>query len=174
MWAIFKVICWICYSLAFPVYVLTFWPQGMWSPSSPTRVQTHTPFIRRRSPNLWNAREIPLFCFVFSFLTLHLLLLALSLSICVISWGVGIVIEGIKRSSRSFCLCLCVGKCGCFLYIGDAARAHSLLVLNQVESLLLVANSLFVWSLWWRGPDFCVIAMSLSFPWAPVVSDWKI
>ena len=24
-------------------YVLVFWPQGMWDPSSPTRDQTHTP-----------------------------------------------------------------------------------------------------------------------------------
>ena len=58
---------------------------------------------------------------------------SLESNICVICWGVGIVIEGIKRSSRSFCLGRCVGKCGCFLYTGDAARAHSLLVLNQVE-----------------------------------------
>ena len=40
-------------------YVLVFWPRGMWDLSSPTRDQTLTPCIGRRSLNHWTAREVP-------------------------------------------------------------------------------------------------------------------
>ena len=40
-------------------YVLVFWPWGMWHLSSPTRVWTLIPCIRRRSLNHWATREIP-------------------------------------------------------------------------------------------------------------------
>ena len=39
-------------------YVLVFWLRGMWDPSSPTRDQTRTPCIGRRSLNHWTAREV--------------------------------------------------------------------------------------------------------------------
>ena len=35
-----------------------FQPQGMWPHSSPTRSQTHTPCIGRRSLNHWATREV--------------------------------------------------------------------------------------------------------------------
>ena len=34
---------WICYDIASVVYVLVFWPQGMWGLTSPARDQTRTP-----------------------------------------------------------------------------------------------------------------------------------
>ena len=40
-------------------YVLVFWPWGMWHLSSPTRVWTLIPCIRRQSLNHWATREIP-------------------------------------------------------------------------------------------------------------------
>ena len=53
MWTILKVLVTIL--LLFHV----FWPQGMWDLSSPTRHQTHTPCIGRRSLNNWTVREVP-------------------------------------------------------------------------------------------------------------------
>ena len=41
------------------LYVLVFWPQGMWDLSSLTRDRTCTPCIGRRSLNHWTAREVP-------------------------------------------------------------------------------------------------------------------
>jgi len=41
-------------------YVLIFWPWGMWDLSSLTRDQTHTLCVRRRSPNQWTVRIVPL------------------------------------------------------------------------------------------------------------------
>ena len=38
-----------------PFYILGSWPQGMWDPSSLTRVWTCTLCIRRQSPNNWTA-----------------------------------------------------------------------------------------------------------------------
>ena len=35
-------LCWICYNIASVVYVLIFWPQGVWDPNSLTRDQTLT------------------------------------------------------------------------------------------------------------------------------------
>ena len=58
MWTIFKVIIeFVTILLLF--YVLVFWPWGMWDLSSPTRDQTHTPCIGKRSLNHWTAREVP-------------------------------------------------------------------------------------------------------------------
>jgi len=55
MWTIFQVfIEFVTILLLF--YVLVFWPQGMWDPSSPTRDQTHTPCTG--SFNHWVAREV--------------------------------------------------------------------------------------------------------------------
>ena len=45
------------------IYVLVFWPCGMWDLSSPTRHQTHTPCIGRRSINHWTAKEVPMIMF---------------------------------------------------------------------------------------------------------------
>ena len=60
MWTIFKVfIEFVTILLLF--YVLVFWPRGMWDLSSPTRNQTLTPCIERRSLNHWTAREVPSF-----------------------------------------------------------------------------------------------------------------
>ena len=39
--------------------VLVSWLRGMWDLSSPTRGQTHTPCIGRRTLNHWTAREVP-------------------------------------------------------------------------------------------------------------------
>ena len=41
------------------LYVLVFWPQGMWDLSSLTKDRTCTPCIGRRSLNHWTAREVP-------------------------------------------------------------------------------------------------------------------
>ena len=41
------------------LYILVFWLWYMWDLSSPTRDQTHTPCIGRRSLNHWTIREIP-------------------------------------------------------------------------------------------------------------------
>lgn len=52
----------------------------------------------------------------------------------------------------------------------------SLLVLNQVEwcsNFALVANSMVCLKPLVVGPDFSVIAMTLSFPGAPIVPDWR-
>ena len=58
MWTIFKVfIEFVTVLLLF--FPLDFWPRGIWGPSSPTRDQTHTPRIGRRSLNHWAAREVP-------------------------------------------------------------------------------------------------------------------
>ena len=40
----------MCYNIASVVYVLFFWPQGMWDLRSPTREQTCISCIGRRSP----------------------------------------------------------------------------------------------------------------------------
>ena len=58
MWTIFKVfIGFVKILLLF--YILVSWPRGMWDFSSPTRDQTHTPCIGRRSLNHWTPREVP-------------------------------------------------------------------------------------------------------------------
>jgi len=41
------------------LYVLSFWPQGMWDLGSPVKVGTHITCIRRPSLNHWTARDIP-------------------------------------------------------------------------------------------------------------------
>ena len=41
------------------VYVLVFWPQGMWDLSSLVRDQTGTPCIGKQSLNQWTVREDP-------------------------------------------------------------------------------------------------------------------
>ena len=40
-------------------YVWSFWPQGIWDLSSPTRDPICTPYIGRRSLNHWTTREVP-------------------------------------------------------------------------------------------------------------------
>ena len=58
MWTIFKdFIAFVTILLLF--YVLVFWPQGMWDPSSPTRDRTRIPCIGRRSLNHWTSKEVP-------------------------------------------------------------------------------------------------------------------
>ena len=62
-WTIFKVSTEFV-TILHLFYVLVFWPQGMWDPSSPTRDQTHTPCFGRGSLNHWTFREVshfPLF-----------------------------------------------------------------------------------------------------------------
>ena len=43
MWTIFKVFIEFCYNIASVVYVLVFWPPGMWEISFLTRDLTHSP-----------------------------------------------------------------------------------------------------------------------------------
>ena len=43
-----------------PVYVLVFWPQNTWDPSSPTGDRTLTPCIGRGGLSHWTTREAPL------------------------------------------------------------------------------------------------------------------
>ena len=58
MWTISKVfIEFVTILLLF--YVLVFWLGGMWDLSSPTRDQTRTPCIGRRSLNHWTTKEVP-------------------------------------------------------------------------------------------------------------------
>ena len=58
MWTVFKVFIEFVIVLLL-LYVLGFWPRGMWYLSSQTRDRTHTLCIRRRSLNHWTAREVP-------------------------------------------------------------------------------------------------------------------
>ena len=59
MWIIFKVFVEFVTTLLL-FYVLFFCPQGMWDLSSPTRDQTHTPYIGRQTLiNKWTVREVP-------------------------------------------------------------------------------------------------------------------
>ena len=46
------------FHIASVVYVLVFWPQGMWDLSHPIRDQTHTSCIGRQSLNDWTTRDI--------------------------------------------------------------------------------------------------------------------
>ena len=55
----FKSHYWVCYNIASFVYVLVFWPWGMWDLSSLTRERTHTPCIGRQSLNHRTTRDIP-------------------------------------------------------------------------------------------------------------------
>ena len=48
MWTFFKVFIEFA-TILLLFHVLVFWPQGMWDLSSPTRDQTHTPYIGK-----WN------------------------------------------------------------------------------------------------------------------------
>ena len=41
------------------LYVLSFWPQGMWDLGSPVKVGTHITCTGRSSLNHWTARDIP-------------------------------------------------------------------------------------------------------------------
>ena len=59
MWTIFKVFIEFA-TILLLFYVLVFWLQGMWDPSSSTGDRTHTPCIGRRSLNHWTAREVPI------------------------------------------------------------------------------------------------------------------
>ena len=57
--------------IVFLLYVLLYWPQGMWGLSSPTRHPTHTPCTERQSLNHWTSREVlnfPYKAFYYSYL----------------------------------------------------------------------------------------------------------
>ena len=58
MWTIFKVFIEFV-RILFLFYVLVFWPQGIWDPSSLARDWTCTPCIGRWSLNHWTTREVP-------------------------------------------------------------------------------------------------------------------
>ena len=60
MWTIFKVFIKFV-TILLLLYVLVFWPRGMWDLNSPTRDPTHNPCIGRWSLNHWIAREVPPF-----------------------------------------------------------------------------------------------------------------
>ena len=62
----FQSLYWICYNIVSGFYVLVFWSQGMWDPTSLTMNQMHTPSMRRQSPNHWTAREVPALSFMMS------------------------------------------------------------------------------------------------------------
>ena len=47
------------YNIASAVYVLVFWPLGIWDFSFPARDQTQTPCTGRLSLNHWTSREAP-------------------------------------------------------------------------------------------------------------------
>ena len=64
MWAIFKVIIEFVTILLFFLFYFS-GLQGMWDLSPPTRDQTHTPCLGRRSLNHWTARELPWVLFFF-------------------------------------------------------------------------------------------------------------
>ena len=49
----------MCYNIASAVYVLVFWPLGIWDFSSPARDQTQTPCTGRLRLNHWTSREVP-------------------------------------------------------------------------------------------------------------------
>ena len=58
MWDIFKVFIEF-FTILLLLYVLVFWPWGMWDLSAPTSDQIHTAYIGRQSLNHWTAREVP-------------------------------------------------------------------------------------------------------------------
>ena len=62
MWTILKVLIEFV-TILLLLYVLVFWPHGMWGLSSQTRDQIHTPCIGRQSLNHWITREVPKFVF---------------------------------------------------------------------------------------------------------------
>ena len=57
MWTIFKVFIEFV-TVFLLVYVLVFWPTGMWDLSTLTWDQTHTPCLERQGLNHWTTREI--------------------------------------------------------------------------------------------------------------------
>ena len=59
MWTIFKAFIEFV-TILLLLYVLVFWPRGMWDLSSPSRGRTLTPCIGRRSLNHWTTREVPI------------------------------------------------------------------------------------------------------------------
>ena len=64
-WNIFS-LYWICYNIA-SVFVLVFWPQGIWDPSSPTRDWTCTPCVGSQSLNHWTTREVSVIIYIDTF-----------------------------------------------------------------------------------------------------------
>ena len=58
MWTIFKVFIEFV-TILLLLYVLVFWPRGMWDLSSLTRNWTRIPYIGRQSLNHWTTREVP-------------------------------------------------------------------------------------------------------------------
>ena len=63
MWNFFKVFIEFV-AILLLLYVLVFWPGGMWDLSSPTRDQTYTPCTGRPSPIHRTAREVPPYLWV--------------------------------------------------------------------------------------------------------------
>ena len=59
MWIILKVFIEFAVILLL-FYVLAFWPQGMWNPSSLTRDWTGTACIGRQSLKYWITKEVPI------------------------------------------------------------------------------------------------------------------
>ena len=59
MWTIFKVFIEFVTILLLFYVLFFFWFRGMWDLSSPTRDQTQTPCIGRRSLNYWTTRKAP-------------------------------------------------------------------------------------------------------------------
>ena len=55
-YGLFLSLYWIYYSI---IYVLVFWPWGMWDLSYPSRDWTHTPCIRSQNSNYWTVRKVP-------------------------------------------------------------------------------------------------------------------
>ena len=58
MWTIFKVFTEFG-TILFPLYVLVFWPRGMWDLSSPASNQTRSPCFGGQSLIPWTTSEVP-------------------------------------------------------------------------------------------------------------------
>ena len=79
-----KNLSWICYGIA-SVYVLVFWPGGMWGISSLSRDWTWIPYTERWSLNHWTAREAPHVKLIDSLYNLSLVIEKTTLGSC--CWG---------------------------------------------------------------------------------------
>ena len=58
-------------TMLFLLSVLVFWSPGMWDLGSPTKDQTCTPCIGRRSLNHWITREVPLCIISYNIMSIH-------------------------------------------------------------------------------------------------------
>ena len=80
----FKNLSWISYSIA-SVYVLVFWPGGMWGISSLSRGWTWIPCTEKWSLNHWTTREVPHVKLIDSLYNLSLVIEKTTLGSC--CWG---------------------------------------------------------------------------------------